>query len=433
MSESETWPSFANYEVLKQIGKGAFGVVYKVRSKIDKLVYALKTIAVERMDKKTLANTLNEVRILCSVNHPNVVGYKEAFIRDKRVCVVMEFVGGGDLLDKIDLAKQKGTSLPEELVWRYAAQILGGLKVLHSLKIIHRDVKSANIFLSDDHSTAKLGDLNLAKVAKEDFASTQIGTPHYLAPEIWLNQRYDYRADIFSLGCVLYEMAALDVPFTVSSVCQLLECITKESAPRLPPQYSDELNEVVSRFMEKQPEKRPTVVQALAMVEGKAQLDTRATDADTSDGNILMKTITIPKSLTLLNRRLPRRHVGALGKPVIETDYDNFDFDADEWPDEEISSPESPCKMRVRSGAMTQAEADEMDISGALKQMCLNGQPSFRSERRLELPSMCSLGDSSHFKKISIKNIDCEVRGKARIKHSFGNSGDMFYDPLADK
>lgn len=114
----------------------------------------------------------------------------------------MEFVGGGDLSDKVRELKRKRSHFKEDILWSYLIQILQGLRGLHEMKIMHRDVKTANIFLSSDFRTVKLGDMNVAKVAKNDFASTQIGTPYYLAPEIWNNRLYDYRCDVFSLGCV---------------------------------------------------------------------------------------------------------------------------------------------------------------------------------------------------------------------------------------
>ena len=109
------------------------------------------------------------------------------------------------------------------------------------MKIIHRDIKSANLFLSSDYETIKLGDLNVAKVAKNDLARTQIGTPYYLAPEIWNNKVYDYRCDIFSLGCVVYEMAALKVPFEGASLKDLYRKITRGIIKKIPSRYSDEL------------------------------------------------------------------------------------------------------------------------------------------------------------------------------------------------
>ena len=103
--------------------------------------------------------------------------------------------------------------ITEETIWKYICQILVGLKKLHDLKIIHRDIKSANLFLSNNFEILKLGDLGIAKLAKQGFGETQVGTPYYLAPEIWKNNLYDYRCDIYSFGCVVYEMCSLRVPF----------------------------------------------------------------------------------------------------------------------------------------------------------------------------------------------------------------------------
>lgn len=440
MANESTFPKFQDYDVLKQVGKGAFSIVYKVRSKDTKQVYALKTIQMSKMDEKTLMNALNEVRILCSINHPNIVGYKEAFVKDNNMCVVMEFVGGGDLLDKIEKAKRDKTHLPENLIWEYSVQILNGLKVLHSLKIIHRDIKSANMFLSDDHQTVKLGDMNLAKVAKEDFASTQIGTPFYLAPEIWLNKRYDYRCDIFSLGCVMYEMAALEVPFNVISVFELLNKITVDTPERIPKQYTEELNDVIGKFMEKDPEQRPTTVQALNVVETCCAFDNKYRDEDcdeASDINILMKTITIPKNLKMLNNLFPKKRQDNDGNSIIEANYIDFDFDNDEdaLSADITKSLDSMCYNRMRSSAMKQTEDNELNISRALKEMCLNNKLPNRTSKKFTLNSIKSFADGGENSlKISIKNIDNDVKGRSRVgcvsmMGSYTGS-DMFYNPF---
>ena len=104
--------------------------------------------------------------------------------------------------ERIRACKNRRSNLQEKTIWQYFVQILEGLRGLHEMKIVHRDVKTANVFLTSDLQTAKLGDMNVSKVIKTDFASTQIGTPYYLAPEIWNNKMYDFRCDVFSLGCV---------------------------------------------------------------------------------------------------------------------------------------------------------------------------------------------------------------------------------------
>lgn len=152
-------------------------------------------------------------------SHPNIVQYKEAFLIENpsALCIVMEYADGGDLYDKINEHKKKKTYFEEGEVWEIFIQIVKGLKYLHELKILHWDLKCANVFLNED-GTVKLGDLNVSKVAKQGLVSTQTGTPYYASPEVWKDKPYDFRSDIWSLGCVLYEMIALKPPFTANSM-----------------------------------------------------------------------------------------------------------------------------------------------------------------------------------------------------------------------
>ena len=315
MKDQLSASNFNDYDVLKQIGKGAYGIVYKVRHRADKAIYALKTIEIGKMDHKALTNTLNEIRILCSISHPNIVGYKEAFLTGTILCVVMEYVGGGDLSEKIASCKKRNYCINEESIWKYTVQILNGLKELHSLKILHRDIKSANIFLSEDFETVKLGDLNIAKVAKEDFASTQIGTPYYLAPEIWTNQKYDNRCDIFSLGCVVYEMATLRVPFDASTIQELFKKVTQGAIDPIPSRYSSQLSDMIRLFLAKNPKNRPTVAEALDIPIIKAKLN-KYLQFDVKfaqpQPNELMSTIVIPQNLNMLKNRLPKRKLSVI-------------------------------------------------------------------------------------------------------------------------
>lgn len=114
----------------------------------------------------------------------------------------MEHADGGDLLAKIKQHQKLGTKFEEADIWAIFIQVLQGLKLLHDMKILHRDIKSANVFLFKS-GEAKLGDLNVSKMVKS-MCQTQTGTPYYASPEIWKDQPYDKKSDIWSLGCVLY-------------------------------------------------------------------------------------------------------------------------------------------------------------------------------------------------------------------------------------
>lgn len=146
----------------------------------------MKKVKMITLTNKEKENALNEVRILASINSPNVVSYKEAFYDENSssLCLIMDYATNGDLLMKIaDLRKRK-MYLKEEIIWKYAADMILGLKALHDKKILHRDFKSANVFIAEDNSL-KLGDMNVSKVQKTDFARTQTGTPFYTSPEVW--------------------------------------------------------------------------------------------------------------------------------------------------------------------------------------------------------------------------------------------------------
>ena len=218
------------------------------------------------MENKKIQNALNEIRIICAIDHPNVVGYHEAFLdeKNKDLYVIMEYVGGGDLNDRIRFLSRSSKFLPEKTIWRYAVQILQGLQALHDRKIIHRDIKPENIFVSEDLETLKIGDLNVSKILRnKSMTSTVVGTPYYLAPEIWKNAMYDYRCDVFSFGCVLYELTALKVPFRGSSIAELFKQIEYGKVPELPRQYSKDLFEYICSSLTKNFKKRPTVKKLL--------------------------------------------------------------------------------------------------------------------------------------------------------------------------
>lgn len=173
------------------------------------------------MDKKEKENTLNEVRLLASIKNQHVIGklfskgFREAFFDEvtSEFCIVTDFAEGGDLFELIKSCAKEKTHLPEQMVWKYLYQICQGLKYLHDSSIIHRDIKGANILLNKEKSIAMLGDMNVSKVAKSKFLFTQTGTPYYASPEVWRDEPYDYRSDIWSLGCLIYELCALVPPF----------------------------------------------------------------------------------------------------------------------------------------------------------------------------------------------------------------------------
>jgi NIMA (never in mitosis gene a)-related kinase len=169
----------------------------------------------------------------------------------------MEYMDNGDLYQATCEKKKKKQYFDEAEIWRILVHSVRGLKKLHGLKILHRDMKSANIFLNKK-GEAKLGDLNVSKIAKEGLLYTQTGTPYYASPEVWNEKPYDSKSDIWSLGVVIYEMTALEVPFQAEDMEGLANTIVKGKFNPIPEFYSEDLWKVITLMLELNPTKRPS-------------------------------------------------------------------------------------------------------------------------------------------------------------------------------
>jgi serine/threonine protein kinase len=247
-----------NFEIINKLGSGGFSKVYKVKRKLDNKIYALKKVQILNLSEKQKMSSLNEIRVLASINSKYVVNYKEAFLdeKDSSLCLVMEYADRGDLENRIKEQKKKGKYFNEKDIWRVFIQLVKGLKALHDLEILHRDIKSSNIFLFSD-GTAKLGDLNVCKIlSKNILGHTQAGTPSYAAPEVWLEKPYGLKSDIWSLGCVLYETISLHCPFRGENVVELYNKILVGEFSRIPNKFSDELNWIVLHMINLNVDKR---------------------------------------------------------------------------------------------------------------------------------------------------------------------------------
>jgi NIMA (never in mitosis gene a)-related kinase len=199
----------------------------------------MKKVKLAALSTKEKENALNEIRILASVVHKNVIGYKEAFFDEltNQLCIVMEIADGGDLEGKINQAKKLKSFVKEDKIWHIFRQMLEGLVALHAEKIVHRDIKCANVFLSSGGGV-KLGDLNVSKIAKQGIMQTQTGTPYYCPPEVWSDKPYTAKCDMWSLGCVIYELTTLKPPFLATNMKELFTKVTKGKYPDIPKHFS---------------------------------------------------------------------------------------------------------------------------------------------------------------------------------------------------
>ena len=329
-----------NFELICKLGSGGFSKVYKVRRKLDDQIYALKKVPILNLSEKQKLNSLNEVRVLASIKSKYIINYKEAFLDEKdcSLCLVMEYADRGDLANIIKEHRDKNEYFSEKDIWTVFIQLVKGLKSLHDMGIMHRDIKSSNIFLFSD-KTAKLGDLNVCKIlSNNSLGHTQAGTPAYAAPEVWMEKPYGLKSDIWSLGCVLYEMITLYCPFRDNNIVKLYNKVLVGEYKKLPDIFSNELNWIIEQMINSDINQRLSCDELLnceyiqqyleefnshlnikshsekiinkfnirKRVCGKSDFKCNITDERKEDDTELLKTIYMPDSFLYLKDQLPK-------------------------------------------------------------------------------------------------------------------------------
>ncbi|XP_037382320.1 serine/threonine-protein kinase Nek1 isoform X3 [Talpa occidentalis] len=253
------------YVRIQKIGEGSFGKAILVKSTEDGRQYVIKEINISRMSSKEREESRREVAVLENMKHPNIVQYKESFEENGSLYIVMDYCEGGDLFKRINA--QKGILFQEDQILDWFVQICLALKHVHDRKILHRDIKSQNIFLTKD-GTVQLGDFGIARVLNStvELARTYIGTPYYLSPEICENKPYNNKSDIWALGCVLYEMCTLKHAFEAGNMKNLVLKIISGSFPPVSLHYSSDLRSLLSQLFKRNPRARPSVNSILQKV-----------------------------------------------------------------------------------------------------------------------------------------------------------------------
>eukprot|EP01006_Ploeotia_vitrea_P029307 TRINITY_DN61873_c0_g1_i1.p1 TRINITY_DN61873_c0_g1~~TRINITY_DN61873_c0_g1_i1.p1 ORF type:complete len:1157 (+),score=142.73 TRINITY_DN61873_c0_g1_i1:158-3472(+) len=203
----------------------------------------------------------NEVRVLRRLSHPCIVTYVDHFESRQILFIVTEFADSGDLGTLIKQHQQQKSPLNEEQVLRYFAQVLLAVKHVHDKKILHRDLKPANVFLTNQGRLVKLGDFGISTVLRNSVAvaRTQCGTPLYFSPELCQHQPYNSKTDVWSLGCLLYELCALKPAFEAQNLPVLVNQICSGTCKPLPAHYSPDLRNLVSALLIREPTMRPSV------------------------------------------------------------------------------------------------------------------------------------------------------------------------------
>ena len=302
------------YNVIRLLGRGSFGNVYKVKNSTNPECFAIKKIKITTnvSDNK---NILNELKILKYTDCPYVLKLYEIFLVRYDICFVTHYANKGDLYQMIKKRYRK-LYFEEDLIWNYFIQISLGIKYLHDNNIIHRDLKSSNIFVNHENNldVIKIGDFGIAKIVKlSKKSSTIIGTPLYMSPEQFRREAYDKKVDIWSLGCILFEMIELKPPFSANTIENLSKKIRKgkyKSASKL---YSMVLTSFIPLMLETNVEKRYSITQILdeGSIKSRLSIVPYGEEVFNDVNPLLYKRVKIPKFI----------------RDWINLENNNFDFD----------------------------------------------------------------------------------------------------------
>jgi serine/threonine protein kinase len=248
------------YEKVQHLGRGAYATVDLVTYKVTGELRALKRINLQFLNEKERRNAENEAILMKVLVAPTIIQFYEQIVEEHYLIIAMEYAPHGALSERLQEMRNQGKRVSNEQLIGWLSQILIALMVMHSKHILHRDLKTQNLFLSET-DIIKVGDLGIAKSLNSsmEMAQSVAGTPYNMAPEIIKGESYGPKTDIWSLGCVMYEIVTFRRPFEAPDVQKLFDVILNKDYVMLPDYVDSNTKLLISQMLNKDPSKRPTV------------------------------------------------------------------------------------------------------------------------------------------------------------------------------
>eukprot|EP00667_Euglena_gracilis_P012874 EG_transcript_13247 len=248
---------------VKCVGKGSFGKAMLVKDSHGQ-VFVAKELNLHQMSKKDRRSAENEVKLLQQVDHPFIIKFVDSFVDPEgKMYIIMEYADGGDLAQRIKVQRKRRMHFTERQIMIWFTQLCLALDHLHEKKILHRDLKTMNVFLTSNN-IVKLGDFGFSKRLKTAaMAHTVCGTPYYFSPELCQGQAYSNKSDIWSLGVILYEMAMLSRPYEADSMQELMKKIVYGQYTQPDPDCPVRISRLIFYMLSKKDSVRPSVTKLL--------------------------------------------------------------------------------------------------------------------------------------------------------------------------
>lgn len=258
--ESDAENNMNKYTVIKNLGKGSAGKVDLVRNEETGHLYALKTISLSHLNAKERESAESEIHFLKVLKGPTLIKSYQSFIEKDKITIFMEYAEGGTLSDQILTYKMNKEKFPTDTILNWIAQVVLGVMLMHSKNILHRDLKSQNLFLTSD-GTVKIGDFGISKELPtlSSLAKTSCGTPYFMPPEVCKGEPYGEKIDIWAIGCILYELVFLKKPFESKTLSGVFDKIINKPLESSYEEVDSDIKILLMAMLDKDPSRRPSI------------------------------------------------------------------------------------------------------------------------------------------------------------------------------